>query len=269
MLSDHIGMCLIFLALKNHSKYKLVVAANRDEAYDRETAPAAFWEDHPQILAGRDLVAMGTWLGVTRAGRICMVTNFRDLKNIRTHAPSRGKLVTDFLLGKTSGEEYLRKVQLRADQYNGFSLIAGTVDSLFYFTNYRDGVIQLNSGLFGLSNHLLETPWPKVEMGKLEMQRLLKKPEVRTEDFLPILSDEHTYADEKLPDTGVGVTLERALSAAFIKNHGYGTRSSTVILVDYNNVVSFHERVYDPVASKFSHYNFRFSISEAGSREEK
>ena len=262
-------MCLIFLALKNHSKYKLVVAANRDEFYDRKTAAASWWEDHPQILAGRDLEAMGTWLGMTTSGRICMVTNFRDLRNIKTNAPSRGKLVTDFLLGKTSGEEYLKKVAARADQFNGFSLIAGTVDSLYYLSNYKDGVIHLNSGLFGLSNHLLETPWPKVEKGKTQIQDLLRKQELRTEDFFPVLSDEATHADETLPDTGVGLARERSLSAAFIKSPDYGTRSSTVILVDYNNQVSFHERVYDPVTSEFSHNTFQYSIREPAPVEKK
>ena len=262
-------MCLIFLALKNHSKYKLVVAANRDEFYDRKTAPASFWEDHPEILGGRDLEAMGTWLGVTTSGRICMVTNFRDLRNIKANAPSRGKLVTDFLLGKSSGEEYLKKIESRALQYNGFSLIAGTVDSLYYFSNYRDGVILLNSGLFGLSNHLLETPWPKVEKGKMDIQLLLKKSDFRTEDFLPVLSDETIHGDEHLPDTGVGLSLERALSAAFIKSPDYGTRSSTVIMVDYNNHVHFHERVYDPATSGFSHHTFQYSIGQRESPEKK
>jgi uncharacterized protein with NRDE domain len=262
-------MCLIFLALKNHSKYKLVLAANRDEFYDRKTAPASFWDDHPQILGGRDVEAMGTWLGVTTNGRICMVTNFRDLRNIKTNAPSRGKLVTDFLLGKSSGEEYLKKVEPRAAQYNGFSLIAGTFDSLYYFSNYRDGVILLNSGLFGLSNHLLETPWPKVEKGKMEIQGLLKKPDLRTEDFFPVLSDETIHGDEYLPDTGVGLDRERALSAAFIKSPGYGTRSSTVIMIDYNNHVSFHERVFDPASSSFSHYTFQYPSSEAESLDKK
>lgn len=262
-------MCLIFIALKNHSKYKLVVAANRDEFYHRETAPAAFWQDHPQILGGRDLEAMGTWLGMTKTGRICMVTNFRDLKNIKTNAPSRGKLVTDFLMGRSSAEEYLKKVEARADQYNGFSLIAGTVDALYYFSNYKQGVILLNSGLFGLSNHLLETPWPKVEKGKREIQSLLKKPDVRTADFFPMLSDETIGDDEQLPDTGVGLARERALSPAFIKSPGYGTRSSTVILVDYNNQVSFHERVYDPVSAGFSNQNFQYAIGESGTVEKK
>lgn len=255
-------MCLIFIALKSHSKYKLVVAANRDEFYNRKTQAASFWSDHPQILAGRDLEAMGTWLGITKGGRICMVTNFRDLKNIREKAPSRGKLVTDFLTGKSSGEEYLKKVESKAHLYNGFSLIAGTVDSLYYLSNYREGVILLNSGLFGLSNHLLETPWPKVEKGKQEIQRLLKDPVIQVNDLFTILSDDTRIADEELPNTGVGLAWERALSTAFIKSDGYGTRSSTVILVDYNNQVSFHERVYDPVTSAFSFNRFQYAIGQ-------
>jgi len=254
-------MCLIFIALKNHSKYKLIVAANRDEFYDRRTAPASFWKDHPEILGGRDLEAMGTWLGMTRSGRICMVTNFRDLKNINPNAPSRGKLVTDFLLDKTTGEEYLKKVETRAKKYNGFSLIAGTVDSLYYLSNYKDGVILLNSGLFGLSNHLLETPWPKVEKGKRELQVLLKGPLINADDMFRVLSDDKISADAQLPDTGVGLELERALSASFIKSPGYGTRSSTVILVDYNNHVAFHERVYDPVTSGATNQSFQYTIS--------
>jgi uncharacterized protein with NRDE domain len=253
-------MCLIFIALKNHSRYKLIVAANRDEFYDRKTAPASFWEDHPEILGGRDLEALGTWLAMTKSGGICMVTNFRDLKNINPHAPSRGKLVTDFLIDKISGEEYLKKVEPRAKIYNGFSLIAGTVDSLYYLSNYKTGLILLNSGLFGLSNHLLETPWPKVEKGKNEIQILLKSPVIQAADLFDVLMDESISADEQLPATGVGLERERALSAAFIKSPGYGTRSSTVILVDYNNHVSFHERVFDPATSGFSHQTFEYTI---------
>lgn len=253
-------MCLIFVALKNHSKYKLVVAANRDEFYDRKTAPASFWKDHPEILGGRDLEAMGTWLGMTRGGRICMVTNFRDLKNLKRNAPSRGKLVTDFLVGKSTAEEYLQKLAPGAGQYNGFSLIAGTVDALYYLSNFKEGLIHLNSGLFGLSNHLLETPWPKVEKGKKEIMALLQRAVIKPDDLFQVLSDEVQSPDEQLPDTGVGPELERALSAAFIKSPGYGTRSSTVILVDYDNHVSFHERVYDPLTSGFSYQTFEYSI---------
>lgn len=257
-------MCLIFIASKNHSQYKLVVAANRDEFYRRKTAPADFWQDHPQILGGRDLEAMGTWLGMTKGGRICMVTNYRDMLNIKSHAPSRGKLVTDFLLSKSSGEAYLESLQRRAQEYNGFSLIAGTVNSLYYYSNYGKGVVLLNSGMFGLSNHLLETPWPKVEKGKKEIQSLLKRPAVKVEDLLQVLSDESVSADSELPDTGLERDLERAVSAAFIRTPEYGTRASTVILVDYDNHVSFHERVYDP-AEGFSFRSFEFTIDKTAS----
>jgi uncharacterized protein with NRDE domain len=254
-------MCLIFIALKNHSRYKLIVAANRDEFYKRRTEPASFWKDHPEILAGRDLEASGTWLGMTKSGRICMVTNFRDLRNINPNAPSRGKLVTDFLLDKISAEAYLQKVETHAKKYNGFSLIAGTVDSLHYLSNYKDGLILLNSGLFGLSNHLLETPWPKVEKGKKEIQTLLKSQIIHAEDLFKVLSDESISADDLLPDTGVGLDLERTLSPAFIRSPGYGTRSCTVILVNYQNRVLFHERVFAPETSTFSDHVFQYTIS--------
>ncbi len=253
-------MCLIFIALKNHPKYKLIVAANRDEFYNRKTAPAAYWKDHPEILGGRDQEAFGTWLGMTKSGRISMVTNFRDPKNINPKAPSRGKLVTDFLLDSTLGEKYLERVESKAKKYNGFSLIVGTVDSLYYLSNYKEGVIILNSGLFGLSNHLLETPWPKVEKGKNEIQLLLKSPSIKPEDLFHILQDETISTDEKLPDTGVGLERERALSSAFIKSPGYGTRSSTVILVDYTNHVSFTERVFDLTTFQYSNQTFQYKI---------
>lgn len=254
-------MCLIFIGLKNHPKYKLIVAANRDEFYDRKTAPAAFWEDHPQILGGRDLQAQGTWLGITAHGRICMVTNFRDPKNQHAQAPSRGKLVTDFLRDTSSGEKYLERVEPHAKKYNGFSLIAGTIDALYYFSNYKDGIVNLNSGLFGLSNHLLETPWPKVEKGKAEIQSLLRSSSVEASDLFRVLSDETIGDDAKLPDTGVGLERERYLSAAFIRTPGYGTRSSTVILVDYNNNVSFHERVFHPADERFTYQAYQFTIA--------
>lgn len=253
-------MCLIFVAVKSHPRYKLIVAANRDEFYARKTAAAEFWADHPQILGGRDLEAMGTWLGITRLGRLAMVTNFRDLRNIKAHAPSRGKLVSDFLKGQMSAEAYLSKLQPNAKDYNGFSLIVGTVDSLSYLSNYRDGIIDLNSGLFGLSNHLLETPWPKVELGKQRIQELLRSQDVKVNDLFDVLSDESISADELLPDTGIGLDRERMLSPAFIRSPDYGTRSSTVILVDYDNQVAFYERAYNPASASFSFHNFTFGV---------
>jgi len=253
-------MCLIFIALRQHPKYKLVVAANRDEFYARPTAPAAFWTDKPQILAGRDLVAGGTWLGMSRTGRIAMVTNFRDPNKIRPDAPSRGALVTDFLLNSGDAEHHLKQVETQAHLYNGFSLIAGTVDQLWYLSNYATDLIALDTGLFGLSNHLLETPWPKVEKGKRRLRALLKSPDLSVDDLYEVLSDRSVSPDEDLPDTGVGQDWERLLSAAFIESPTYGTRSSTVILVDDRGRVSFNERVFDHEKKDFAYRSYEYAI---------
>src|SRR5262245_11558658 len=121
-------MCLIFFSLNNHPTYKLVVAANRDEFYNRRTAPAEFWDDHKELLGGRDLEDGGTWMRMTRGGRISLITNYRDPKNIDPKAPSRGQLVSDFLTGKDSPEEYLNRLSKHAKEYNGFNLIVGTAD---------------------------------------------------------------------------------------------------------------------------------------------
>ncbi len=254
-------MCLIFLAVRSHPRYKLIVAANRDEAYARPTTEAAFWSDYPDVLGGRDLIAMGTWLGMTRCGRLAMVTNFRDMRNIREEAPSRGDLVKNFLITDGSGESYLHSIAPRAKEYNGFSLIAGSVNSLHYLSNHNNGIIHLDNGLFGLSNHLLETPWPKVIEGKQKIQRILGQSDITAEELFEVLSDETVSADELLPDTGVGLDGERLLSPAFIRSDAYGTRSSTVILVDSDDHVLFSERVFDPVTSAFSFNTFEFPIA--------
>jgi uncharacterized protein with NRDE domain len=251
-------MCLIFISINQHPRYKLVVAANRDEFYNRRTAPANFWEDAPEILGGRDLEAGGTWLGVNRRGGISMITNYRDPKNINPSAPSRGKLVSDFLNSDVGGAQYLRNIKEPAS-YNGFNLITGSVNKLYYFSNYREGISELESGLFGLSNHLLDTPWPKVTKGKQMMQDLLRNP-FDTKDLFQLLSNEGIASDDMLPDTGIGIVRERALSAMFIKSPGYGTRCSTVILVDYDNKLSFTERVYNLVTFNYSENSFSFIV---------
>jgi uncharacterized protein with NRDE domain len=261
-------MCLIFVAIRQHPDYKLIVAANRDEFYERPTSPAMFWRDHPSILAGRDLVAGGTWLGISRAGRLAMVTNFRDPVNVRPTAPSRGELVTNFLLDSRDGEQCLQDVSGRAHLYNGFSLIAGDVDRLWYLSNYDTGLTPLGEGLYGLSNHLLETPWPKVEKGKRRLQTLLKSPELRVGELFDVLSDRSISDDAALPDTGVGKEWERLLSAAFIKTPTYGTRSSTVILVNSQGGVSFNERTYNHEKDDFEYRSYEFLL-KPGSKIEK
>jgi uncharacterized protein with NRDE domain len=252
-------MCLIFISLNHTPGYKMVVATNRDEFYNRKTAPAEYWKDHPEILGGRDLEAGGTWLGITKSGRLSMITNYRDPKNINREAPSRGQLVTDYLLSRVGPDQYLKSLQPKAKQYNGFNLITGTTDDLWYFSNYREGIDQLAPGLYGLSNHLLETPWPKVESGKKRIKDILDHP-FKPDNLFEMLFDDQVAKDELLPDTGVGLERERALSSMFIKSPGYGTRSSTVILVDHNNQVFFAERVYDLTTFRFTENSFSFKI---------
>src|SRR5690606_29375488 len=252
-------MCLIFISINNHPKYNLIVAANRDEFYHRKTAAAHFWEDRPEILGGRDLEACGTWLGLTRRGRISMVTNYRDLKNIKPNAPSRGQLVTDSLLTDKPVRQFLEEIEPRANTFNGFNLIAGTLDRLWYFSNYGTGIRELSPGIYGLSNHLLDTPWPKVRDGKQQFSEIISG-DFAPNDLFAMLYDHDTANDDELPDTGIGLERERALSARFIKSPGYGTRSSTVVLADRDGQVFFTERVFDLETFAFKDNTFTFKL---------
>ena len=253
-------MCLIFLSLNNHPTYKLILAANRDEFYHRKTAAADFWEDHPQILGGRDLEANGTWLGMTRSGKISLLTNYRDPKNINPTAPSRGRLVSDYLEGEVQAETYLKKIEADGSQYNGFNLLTGSVNDLWYFSNYSKGIERLKPGLHGLSNHLLDTPWPKVVRGKEGIQKILRQQKIASDGLFEFLYDEERAQDDQLPDTGIGIERERALSSMFITSPNYGSRCSTVILVNQQNHAVFAERVYDLTTFEFSVKTFEFDI---------
>ena len=240
-------MCVIFVAYDRHPKHPLVVLANRDEFYDRPTAAAARWEDHPQVTAGRDLVAGGTWLGVTDSGRFAAVTNFRDPK-AAAGPLSRGSLVADFLVGEEAAEEYMNRVAENADRYSGFNLLAGEIGGdrggLFYFSNRGGRVTRLDAGIYGLSNHLLNTAWPKVSTGIERFSGIISKPEISKSECFALLADESVADDTDLPDTGVGLTRERVLSSIFIRTPGYGTRSSTVVLFDNWSGFEFEEKVF-------------------------
>ncbi len=259
-------MCLIFLSINNHPNYRLIVAANRDEFYNRKTAAAEFWPTHPGIVGGRDLEAMksdgtcGTWLAMSKTGKIALLTNYRDPKNINPHAPSRGFLVTDFLLSENSAQKYLEGIEPRAKEYNGFNLVVGNTHELFYLSNYNGGVEEISEGLHGLSNHLLDTPWPKVTRGKEKMASLFSKNEIDSHEVLNALYDEDRAADNLLPDTGIGLERERALSSMFIKTNNYGSRCSTFILVDKNKKVNFTERVYNLQTFEYTTHHFEFTI---------
>ncbi|MEK6780060.1 MAG: NRDE family protein [Bacteroidota bacterium] len=253
-------MCLIFFSLKQHPVYKLIIAANRDEFYNRQTAVADFWLDYPNILGGRDLEANGTWMGMTKSGKISLLTNYRDPKNLNPNAPSRGCLVSDYLEQKIPLVDYLKQIEPRAHEYNGFNLLVGNPEEFFYLSNYKTGIDKITSGLYGLSNHLLETPWPKVMRGKQKLEELLKSNLVTSQKLFEFLYDEEQASDDQLPETGIGLERERVLSSMFIKSPDYGSRCSTVILVDQQNQVEFSERVYNLNTFEHSTKTFRFSI---------
>jgi len=253
-------MCLIFISLNNHPTYKLIVAANRDEFYNRKTATANYWEDYPDILGGRDLEAMGTWMAMTKSGKIGMVTNYRDPKNIHPQAPTRGKLVSDYLIQPIAPARYLKELELRGKEYNGFNLIVGHPDALFYYSNYAKGVVKIADGFHGLSNHLLDTPWPKVTRVKKKFGSLLSAAKLQPQELLEALYDEQRAPNHELPDTGVGPEWEQALSSLFIKTNGYGTRCSTVVLIDKQNEVIYSERVYNTVDFSSREKTFQFRL---------
>jgi uncharacterized protein with NRDE domain len=239
-------MCLILFAYRVHPGYQLVMAGNRDEFYERPTEPVAFWNDAPDVLAGRDLQAGGAWLGVTRTGRFAAITNYRDPKSVRADTPSRGDLVSNYLKSQDTPQEYLEQLAPYEDNYNGFNLLVGDTQGLFYYSNYhRAGPKQLVPGYYGLSNHLLDSPWPKVERGKHKLQSLLNEDgQPQTEDLFTMLEDRTQAADEDLPNTGVSLEWERLLSPLFIESPHYGTRSSTVLQVDANYHVEITEKTW-------------------------
>lgn len=254
-------MCLLLLAIKTHPRYKLILAANRDEYYERPTAKAGFWEESPGLLAGRDLRADGTWLGITTSGRIAAITNYRDLDSVRENAPSRGALVSRFLRGKVSPLDYLDELKRNGCDYNGFNLIFGNKHDLHWYSNRGDGGNSLGPGIHGLSNHLLDTPWPKVTRGKERMARLLSEdPDPRPEDLLNLLLDRHIPDDKNLPDTGIGLEWERTLSPLFITSPHYGTRSSATLFIDQDDRVTFVEKTFDSDPDHPQTVKYQFQI---------
>jgi uncharacterized protein with NRDE domain len=255
-------MCLILFAYHVHPSYPLIVAANRDEFYERPTAPAAFWEDAPSVLAGRDLEKGGTWMGVTRTGRFAAITNYRAPGHARPDAKSRGFLVSDYLIGTDTPQAYLKKVQKEHEHYNGFNLLVGDTQSLYYYTPLHNEIEEVSPGIHGLSNHVLDTPWPKVRKGTEKLKQALHDKIIDETTLFSILSDAEESPEEELPNTGVGKEWEKLLSPLFIQSETYGTRSSTIFLLDNNNNIMFTERFLLPDLQEWRQSRFKFSIDK-------
>ncbi|MDQ3196800.1 MAG: NRDE family protein [Pseudomonadota bacterium] len=257
-------MCLVLLAYDTHPEYALVLAANRDEFYDRPSAAAAFWPDAPDVLGGRDLQAGGSWLAVDRTGRFAAVTNYRQGQREPAAAHSRGHLISDYLKNRLSAREHIERIAAQASQYNGFNLLAGDTASLFYFSNREGSVRKLASGIYGLSNHLLDSAWPKVSHGKETLSALMNGTESELVDgLLAFLIDPSRPADHLLPDTGVSLPWERLLSSAFIASDDYGTRSSTVLLIARDGNAIFVEQNYSAGGVKAEQNRHTFKVRQA------
>ena len=239
-------MCLIVFAWQVIPGTPLIAAGNRDEFYDRPASAADWWQDYPNVYAGRDLKGGGTWMGITRDGRFATITNVRAPAETRTDAPSRGRLVADFLAGGASPAQYIEQIAADASQYNGFNLIVGDREQLIWFSN-RAGDDERNGkplapGVYGLSNAGLDASWPKVVRTKSQFASLLCQ--CAPEDaFFEMLSDTTRASDCRLPKTGVSIELERMLSAVYIESPDYGTRASTVVKLAANDEPLLYERL--------------------------
>ncbi|MFO2462002.1 NRDE family protein [Pseudomonas sp. 15FMM2] len=248
-------MCLIVFAWRPDHAQPLVVAANRDEFYARPSLPLARWLDAPQVYAGRDQEAGGTWLGVNADGRFAALTNIRD-----PHQPparkSRGELVARFLNGSFSIEEYLADVNGRSIEYAGFNLLLGTREELWHYNANDTTPTQLKPGLYGLSNAGLDTPWPKLLKARAALSEVLGDP--RPEALLDILSDPHTAPFADLPDTGVGLATESLLSSVFIASPSYGTRASTALIVHADGRRHMVERSFGPHGGRLGEVELHF-----------
>ncbi len=241
-------MCLILFSYQPDTPTPLVLGANRDEYFERPTLAADFWQDAPHILAGRDQIAGGTWIGITETGRFAALTNIREASPTKIdNRRSRGELTHAFLAGEQSGYDYLQAIKGSLQQYDGFNLLVGefsnTQQSLFYLNNREQDIQALAPGTYGLSNHRLNTPWPKVIRSKYALEQIIEKNTLNHQLIRAFLENPQLAEDADLPNTGISQEQEKALSASFIKTPLYGTRASTVITIN-NRRIDFSEKSY-------------------------
>lgn len=253
-------MCTILLGYRVFEQMPLVLAANRDEFYRRPAQRLGFWDDEPEVLAGRDLEGGGTWLGVSRQGRFAALTNFRDPKAVLAAAPSRGELVRDYLANRTSHQAFVERLTAEGDRYSGFNLLFGTLDNLFYYANLEGTPPRpLTPGYHGLSNHFLNTPWPKVAAGTASLKSW--RPNEPEDHLFELLSDARTYPDAQLPDTGVPLEWERLLSSLYIESEVYGSRVASVVLFHHDRRLTIEERSYGKGDGPHDPRRFRMEIA--------
>lgn len=243
-------MCLVAFAIDAHPQHRLVLMGNRDEAFDRPAAPLAAWDEAPHVVAGRDLEAGGTWLGVTREGRWAVLTNVRDPLHPRPHVRSRGALAADFLRGDAPPLDYAHAVHAARGDFDGFNLVVGDADAIAVISTRAETVTTLGPGVYGLSNDRLDAPWPKVARARRHLRDALRADAVVPADLLARLDDTERAPDADLPETGVGLELERVLSPIRIVAGDYGTRVSTALVLDGDRTGHITERTWERDGSR-------------------
>lgn len=256
-------MCLVVVAWKSHPRYRLVVAANRDEFHERPAAPLGWWNDDARVLAGRDLRAGGAWLGVSRSGRFGTVTNFRELE--RAPAPdalSRGRLVPDFLASDVATQDFVAFRSGAADRYAGFNLLLASPHSLHYFSNrVAEPARALAPGIYGLSNHWLDSPWPKLVRTRGRFADVIESGEPDSAALFDLLADRDPVPGDEVPSNGLDADLARALSAPFVLHERYGTRCSSVVLVGHDGRTTVIERRFDATGTQTGATRLEFAAA--------
>lgn len=252
-------MCLVVLSIGQHADYPLILAANRDEFHARPTQDAHWWPDKPDIVAGRDLQAGGTWLAVQRNGRFATVTNFRDAKATAPEHRSRGELVTGFLDSDLAPGDYLATID--GDAYAGFNLIVGTTKDIAYFSNREDGCRALHPGLYGLSNALLDGHWDKVDRSKRNFVRLLESGSINEPSLMRLMDDRARGPVDEVEKDRLDFELAHAVTAPFIVTPDYGTRCTSILLADQHGGWLFVERRFDAAGRTTGESQFRFATT--------
>ena len=258
-------MCLIALAYRAHPAFELVVAANRDEYHARATAPAGPWEDAPGVFGGRDLAQGGSWLALSKRGRLACVTNVRRMEAPDPAAPSRGALVASFVRGHESAQTFSEGMATRAMAYAGFNLLLWDGGDLRYLNNHpRFLSRQVSPGVHVVSNADLDTPWPKTERLRAVMEAWVAAGKDDEAPLLAALADARPAPDADLPDTGVGLDLERLLSPPFIVSPRYGTRCTTLAALGWDGIVRFTELRFDPSGQLSGRTDERWALEQEG-----
>lgn len=253
-------MCILFAAVNQHQDYPLIIAANRDEFFARGTAESHIWPSEAGIIAGQDLQAGGTWMGVNKQGHLACLTNIRAPEKVSDRAITRGELVSHYL--QHPPEDYSQILSASRGNYNGYNLLFGRWDSLSVYNNHLNQTQHLTGGYYGLSNASLNSPWPKISKGVHKLKQYCQDGhDIQPERLFDLLLDKSLAADHELPQTGVPIDWERRLSSIFISGKEYGTRSSTVLTLDKNRRLNWQERTFDNSASCISSQHFAFDIN--------